>query len=223
METALTMSCASSNRPVTAMLKMFGVLQRIHLGALEGAHLAVRREHEDLDVVLAAHGVFGRRTGVAGGGAEDVDRLAALVEHVLEQVAEQLHGHVLEGQRRAVGQFLRVEAVFELGQRRDLRCIAAVAGVAIDLGGVGLGDQRLEVGRRNVGDELGQDFVGQVGIRQLAPGIEFGTADLRIAFRQVKAAIRRQAAEEDVAESLGRGMTAGRDIAHGENLKGEKR
>jgi hypothetical protein len=33
----------------------------------------VRREHEDAHAVLAAHGVFGRRTGVAGGGAEDVD------------------------------------------------------------------------------------------------------------------------------------------------------
>ena len=35
------------------------VLQGIHLGTLEGAHLAVRREHEDLHVMLAAHGVFG--------------------------------------------------------------------------------------------------------------------------------------------------------------------
>ncbi len=115
------------------------------------------------------------------------------------------------------------EPVFQLGQRRDLRRVAAVARVAIDLGGVGLGDQRLEVGRRNVGDELGEDCVGQVGIRQLAPGIEFGAADLRVVFRQIEAAIRRQAAEEDVAESLGRGVTAGRDIAHGETLKSEKR
>ena len=196
-----------------------GILQRIHLGALEGAHLAIRREHEDLDIMFAAHGVFGRRTGVAGGGAEDVDRLVALVEHVLEQVAEQLHGHVLEGQRRAVRQFLRVEAVFEPGQRRDLRGIATIARVAINLGGVCLGNQRLEISDRNVGNELGEDLVGEVGIRQLTPGIEFGAADLRIAFRQVKAAIGRQTAEEDVAESLGRGVTAGRDIAHGENLK----
>jgi len=34
--------------------------------------------------------------------------------------------------------------------------------------------------------------------------------------------IGRQAAEEDVAESLGRGVTAGREIEHGENLKSEK-
>jgi hypothetical protein len=47
--------------------------------------------------------------------------------------------------------------------------------VPINLRRVGLGDQRLEIRRRNVGDELGQDFVGQIGIRQLAPGIELGT------------------------------------------------
>ena len=95
--------------------------------------------------------------------------------------------------------------------------------VAIDLGGVGLGDQRLEVGGGNVGDELRQDGEGQVGIRQLAPGIEFGAADLRIGLRQIEAAIRRQAAEQDVGESLGRGVAAGRDIAHGENPESEKR
>ena len=78
------------------------VLQRVHLRALEGRHAAVWREHEDAHALLAAHGVFGRRTGVAGGGAKDVDFFAAFLQHVLEQIAEQLHGHVLEGQRRAV-------------------------------------------------------------------------------------------------------------------------
>ena len=80
--------------------------------------------------------------------------------------------------------------------------------MAIDLGGVGLGNQRLEVSRRNIGDEFGKNFVSQFGVRQLAPGIEFGTADLRIAFRQIKPTIRGQATEEDVAESLGCGVTA---------------
>jgi hypothetical protein len=42
--------------------------------------------------------------------------IAALVEHVLEQVAQQLHGHVLEGQRRAVGQFQDEQVVIQLGQ-----------------------------------------------------------------------------------------------------------
>ncbi len=35
------------------------VPERVHLGALEGAHPALRGEHEDLDVLLAQHGVLG--------------------------------------------------------------------------------------------------------------------------------------------------------------------
>ena len=70
------------------------VLQGVHLGALEGAHAAMGRQHEDAHAMLAAHRVFGGGAGVAGGGAENVDLLATLVEHVLEQVAKELHRHV---------------------------------------------------------------------------------------------------------------------------------
>src|SRR5712691_4926727 len=45
-----------------------GVLQRVHLRRLERAHAAMRREHEDLYVLLAAQRVLGRRSGVPGGG-----------------------------------------------------------------------------------------------------------------------------------------------------------
>ena len=187
-----------------------GILQRIHLGALEGAHLAVRREHENLDVMLAAHGVFGGRAGVAGGSAQNIDRFTALVEHVLEQIAKQLHGHVLEGQCRTVGQFLRVKTLFQFGQRRDLRSVTTVTGMTIDRGSVSFSDNGLQISRGDIGDELGQDFVGQIGIRQRAPGIEFSPSDLRVAFRQVKAAIRGQTTEENVAKSRSCGVTAGR-------------
>ena len=44
----------------------------------------------------------GRYNGIAGGRAEDVERLVALRQHVLEQVAEQLQTEILEGERRAV-------------------------------------------------------------------------------------------------------------------------
>jgi hypothetical protein len=46
--------------------------------------------------------------------------------------------------------------------------------VAIHLGGVGLVDRCLQVGGRDVVDELREDREGQLGIRQLAPGVEFG-------------------------------------------------
>ncbi len=81
------------------------VLQRIHLRALEAGHLAVRRQHEHADAALAAHRVFGGGAGVAGSRAEDVQLVMLFRQRILEQVAEQLHRHVLERQRRAVGQF----------------------------------------------------------------------------------------------------------------------
>ena len=87
------------------------VLQRIHLRALERAHLAVRRQHEHADAALAAHRVFGSGAGIAGSRAEDVQLVVLLCQRILEQVAEQLHRHVLERQRRAVGEFEDVHAV----------------------------------------------------------------------------------------------------------------
>jgi hypothetical protein len=170
-----------------------GVLQAEHLRLLEGAHAAVRAEHEDAHALLAAHGVFGRAAGVARGGAQDVELLAAAGQFVLEQVAQQLHGHVLEGQRRAVGQRLDHQPVAQAAHRHD--------GLAAeDLGGVGLAHQRLQVGGRDVVDVERQDLEGQVGIGQTAPAGQRGAVDLRVG-GQVQAAVRRQAFQQDVAEA----------------------
>jgi hypothetical protein len=64
----------------------------------------LRRGHEDAHALLAAHRIFRRAAGIAGRGPQDVQFLAAAAEFILEQVAQQLHRHVLEGQGRAVGQ-----------------------------------------------------------------------------------------------------------------------
>ena len=67
-----------------------------------------------------------RRAGVAGGGAEDVQGFALLGQGVFKQIAQQLHGHVFEGQGRAVGQLLDIQAVFQALERGDF--IRAVGG-----------------------------------------------------------------------------------------------
>ena len=92
------------------------VVETEHLRLLERAHAAVRAEHEDLDAGLAAHRVLGRRTGITGGRAEDVQFGVVTSQRVLEEVADQLHRHVLEGERGAVGQALEVHAVLQLAQ-----------------------------------------------------------------------------------------------------------
>src|SRR5205823_3169180 len=67
--------------------------------------------------------------------------------------------------------------------------------------------------------KLAQDFVGQFGIRQAAPCIEFGARHARVIGRQVQAAVRRQAAQQDVGEGFGiaccgRAGCAGGHIMH---------
>ena len=52
---------------------MFGSSSEYICACWNGAHPAVRRQHEDRDAALAAHRVLRRRAGVAGRGAEDVD------------------------------------------------------------------------------------------------------------------------------------------------------
>ena len=87
------------------------VLQAVHLRALERAHFAFRRHHEHMDAFLAAQGVFGSRTGVAAGGADDVQGLPFAFQNIFKGVAQKLHGHVFEGQCGAVGQGLDFQAV----------------------------------------------------------------------------------------------------------------
>ena len=80
------------------------VLQAEHLRLLERAHAPVRRGHKNAHAFFAAHGVFGGAAGVAAGRAQNIQLFATPGQFVLEQVAEQLHRHVFERQRRAVGQ-----------------------------------------------------------------------------------------------------------------------
>ena len=82
------------------------VHQTEHLRLLEGAHATLWAGHEDAHAALSAHGVLGRAASVATGCAKNVQRFATARQLVFKQIAEQLHRHVLERQRWAVGQSL---------------------------------------------------------------------------------------------------------------------
>ena len=97
-----------------------GIGDRGHLQLLHRRDLLVRVQDEDVDVLLAAHPVDGGAAGVAGGGAEDVHVLARFGQQVLEQVAEELQGDVLEGEGRAVEE-LQDEHAVPVHDRGDLR------------------------------------------------------------------------------------------------------
>ena len=103
------------------MLKMFGVLQR-NTSALSGSALI-------LALGDSMNTRMPRLPRMAYSAAEPVSPEVAprmlssppvLVQHVLEQVAEQLHRHVLERQRRAVRQRQHVQAGLQRFQRGDV-------------------------------------------------------------------------------------------------------
>ncbi len=122
-----------------------------------------------------------------------------------------MHGHVLEGQRGAVGQGFEPQAVFEVAQGHDL------AG-AEHLSGVGLGAQGFQVGSGNVVDVQRQDLEGQLGVALLVVGLaqarEHGVIHLRVVLGQVQAAIGRQAFEQDVAELFAVCVAARAEVFH---------
>nr|GEU28576.1 hypothetical protein [Tanacetum cinerariifolium] len=187
------------------------VLQAEHLGSLERAHFFMRRQHEHADAALAAHCVFGSAARVARRGAENVELGVLLGQRIFEQVAQQLHGHVLERQRGAVRQRLQdqpgaldaIDVLFQQAQRRDLARVFIGTGVAVHLGRVSLGGQRAQVGFGNVGGEFAQDLERQIRVRQLAPGVELGAGHLRIFGRQEQAAVGGQAAKQNIRKLLG--------------------
>ena len=94
---------------------------------------------------------------------------AAARQFVLEQVAEQLHRHVLEGQRRAVGQGLAGTG------RRSSGFSGVISRRAEDLRRCrSASTSALQVGGRDVVDVERQDLEGQLGIRQAAPARQRG-------------------------------------------------
>ena len=183
-------------------------MQAVHLRLLEEAHAAVWREHEDVDALFAAHGVFGGGAGVAGGGAEDVEARVAGFEDVGHGVAEELHGDVFEGERGAIREFEQVGvAVAEAGQRGD---VCAAEGVS----GVGTAQDGAQVVFRDVADEGVHDGVGEIGVVEFAPAFEGFAADVRNFARHGQTAIGRKALQEDVAEAAEFGATGGL-VLHG--------
>jgi len=98
-----------------------------------------------------------------------------------------------------------------MAQRHDLAR-------AKHLGGVGLGAQGAQIGRRDVVHVQRQDLKRQVGVALLvvdaAPAVERGVVHLGVVLRQVQATVGCQAFEQDFAETLAVGVATGREVAH---------
>src|SRR6266478_5686529 len=162
----------------------------------------MRGQHEALNAALAAQRVLRRRAGVAGCRAQDVENRVFFFENRFEQIAEQLHGDVLEGERRPVGQAEKMKARLERLQRRDVvssKNFPRVSGF----------DNPFQV--RHVVHELRQDGMRKIGIRQGSPGLQ---VRFWIILRHVQPAVGSETFEQDVGKAARRRVAAGRDVEH---------
>jgi len=86
------------------------VVHGVHLRALENAHAACGRQHDDAQAGFAAQRLYGGAARVAGRGAEDGESLFLLAKRPAQQIAHQLHCGVLKGERGPVRQFQERQA-----------------------------------------------------------------------------------------------------------------
>lgn len=132
------------------------------MGALEGGHAAGGGEHDDGEAASAAQRVLGGGAGVAGGGADDGEPVAAAGELVLEELAEELHRHVLEGGRGAVRQVGEVQVSALQGIDGD------DLGVGEGGGAIGTGGDRAQVVGGDIVNEERDDAGGHGRVAVLA-------------------------------------------------------
>ena len=176
-----------------------GVEDSGHLEFLDGAHTALGVEHKDRDVLLAPETVNGGRASVTAGRSHNGEMVSvttrlALVppdQEVLEQVAQKLQCHVLEGESGAVEELEKMDVTLEL----DERCYVGGAESSI-----AATDDVFEVVGRDFGggDVKREDVVSQVGEGKVLPLLPpFGS---RNRFGNVETAVGSEALENNLLE-----------------------
>ena len=86
--------------------------EREHLCALERRHATGGRQHDNAQALAPAEGILGGASRITRGRTDDGEPISAALKFILEKLAEQLHGHVLECGCGAVGQVREPEVFF---------------------------------------------------------------------------------------------------------------
>ena len=105
------------------------IIQAEHLRLLEWGHAPSRGEHEHANTISATHRVLGCGTGITAGGTEDIDGLPTPTQLVFKQLTQQLHGHILEGCRRPLGEVTDVEILLQRSHGHDILIRELLRGV----------------------------------------------------------------------------------------------
>ena len=181
-----------------------------HLPALHWGGAALWMKNEDVGGVAPAKRLDSRRTGVTRSRAHNRGLEAALGKDVIDHAAQELHGDVLEGERRSVKQ-LKDEVV---GLQLDQRGYRGVP-----KGSIGFTQNGFEcIGRDLAIGEPADDGIGHIGIRLAGEGGDRSLADLGPALRHVQTAIGGQPGEDGVGKAKHGCLAARRNKLHWGNM-----
>ena len=183
-----------------------GIVRRRHLPALHLADAAMGIEDEHIHIGQAAERLDRGRAGIARCRAHDGDAPPLARQGDLEQLADQLHREILEGQRRAMEQLEQVMAGRQLHQRRARGMAEALIGPADGIVKLGFGKAFRDKG---ADDAEGRLLVGQPFQRGDGGGVH-----LRNGFGHIKAPVARKAGHHRLGKGQNGRLPAGRDIAH---------
>ena len=183
-----------------------GLDRRRHLAALHLGHAAMRIQDEHIHIGQPAERLDGCRSGIAAGGAHDGHPLARPRQCRLKQLADQLHGKVLEGQRGPVEQFQQEVVAVQLHQRRT-------RGMAEP--GIGGGDQAAEfVIGEGAAQEGAHHAKGGFLIAEARQRRDLGLRHHRHGLGHVKPAIARKPRHHRLVKAQNRCSAPGRDVVH---------
>ena len=154
----------------------------------------------------AAEGLDRRAAGIAGGSADDGRAAPALSQHAIHEARQELHRHVLEGERRPMEQ-LEDEAVGrDLDERRDGRMAEAGIGIA--------GHAAQLITRERSADERVDDLDRDLRERPAGERGDGVGRKLRPRLGHIEPAVARQARQQHVLEAKRRGFASGRNVVH---------
>ncbi len=128
---------------------------------------------------------------------------------MIHEARQELHGDVLEGQRRPVEQLQHPGVAARLHERRHRRVAEAGIGVARHGEKIRLRDGSADERMHDLDSDLGKGPAGERGNGVRGKGGPLG--------RHVKPAVARKSREQHVLEAQFRGAASGRNVAHGMN------
>ena len=195
---------------VKAPVEGYGVaivrIQRGHLSALKFRYLAVGIHEEHIDPLAFKEGNKRGAAGIARGCANDCQTLSLFRKYVVDEACEDLHGEILESERRAVEKFEEPVVRAKLHQRGHCRMGET---------GIGVFDHLFQVVPRDfAAGEFLHQREGDLGIGTTAKTGDFFGGEARPDIGDVETAIASKPGQKGFFEGEIAGVATGRDVLH---------